>query len=170
MKKLCIVAVLAIFSFTSVNSQETKFGVTAGYLSVSEKIDFGDGAFSVSESGFYGGLFVEIAASDQLFIQPELLYANINELSFLQIPVMAKYYVADQINLQAGPQFNFVLEETSDDFTALGIGFGIGAGYDITENFLVVARYTFQINNNYTGEGDFEDRFNFLNVGLGYRF
>lgn len=170
MKKICLVIAFAIFSLSNVSAQDTQFGATAGYLSLSNKVNLGDGSISVSESGFYGGIFAEFGISDELKIQPELLYASVDEISFLLLPVMAKYYVADKFNLQGGLQFNFLLEDTDDDFSAFGVGLGLGAGYDITEKFLVQARYAFQINNSYTGEGDFESRFNFLNIGLGYRF
>lgn len=171
MKKLCLVALVALFSLSSYG-QETTFGATAGYLSGSIKAKSDGQSVSSSESGFYVGAFAEISISDVFSVQPELLYANIKDSGFIQIPIMAKYYVAEQFSLQAGPQVNISLEETGDDFSAIGIALGIGAGYDITEDFLVSARYALQINNSYTGPGssDLSLKTNFLNVGIGYRF
>lgn len=170
MKKLLLLAAVAAFGLSNVNAQETTFGVTAGFLNVSAKVEFGGDSASASESGFYVGGLVDIAISEEFHIQPELLYANVNEGSALMLPIIAKYYVAEGFNVQAGPQVTFSLEETVDDFSSIDFGLGIGAGYDIDENFFVEARYTFQVNNSYTGNADIEARANYLNIGLGYKF
>jgi len=105
-----LIALVALFSLSSAYGQDTRFGATAGYLSGSVKVDVGFGSVSVSESGFYGGVFAEIPLSDKFRIQQELLYASIDGADFLQLPVMAKYYVAEKFNIQGGLQFNLSLE------------------------------------------------------------
>ncbi len=161
---------VAVFSISAMNAQETRFGATAGYLNLSNKVDLGQGSVSVSEFGFYAGVFAEIGISDELKIQPELLYGSIDGLDILQLPVMAKYYVADKVNVQGGLQLNYILDTTVDDFSAFAVGLGLGAGYDITEDILVSARYAFQLNNSYTGDADLSSKFNYLSVGIGYKF
>jgi len=171
MKKLCLFVLVATFSL-SIYGQDTNFGATAGYLSGSIKAKSDGQSLSSSEAGFFVGAFAEFSVSDELKIQPELLYASINSEGFIQIPIMAKYYVADKFSLQGGPQINLSLEETGEDFTGFGLALGLGAGYDITEEFLISARYALQLNNGYTGAGsnDFSLKTNFLNIGIGYRF
>ncbi len=119
MKKLCIVAVLAIFSFTSVNAQEFAFGAKAGVNFASITGDQTDGVDS--RTSFHIGAVAEIPISDKLSVQPELLYSSQgakaksfgSELKFkydyLNLPVMVKYYVVEGMSLEAGPQVGLLL-------------------------------------------------------------
>lgn len=66
-----------------------------------------------TKTGFYAGFFAEINAGNQFKIQPALIYANIENASALQIPIMVKYYATLKFNLQFGPQFLLDLEENS---------------------------------------------------------
>ncbi len=159
------------FGFT-INAQDgnSRFGVTAGYLNANSKIESEGLSGSAGESGFFFGLIGEFEVSDKVSIQPELLYANVDDLSFLQIPVMAKVYVSEEFSLQAGPQITYTLEEVADDFTKVNLGLGIGFAYDFTNQFFVESRYTFQLNNYYTGSADIESRIGWLNIGVGYKF
>ena len=170
MRKLCLATIVVMFSIIIMNAQDTRYGATAGFLSASAKLDFNQISVSNTESGFYVGAFVEIGISDKFKIQPELLYASTDGFSSIQLPIMTKYYVSEKFNLQGGLQFNLSLEETSDDISAFTFGLGLGTGYDITEDFLITARYAFQLNDSYTGEGDISSKTNLLNIGLGYRF
>jgi len=171
MKNLCVVAVMAIFSFIGVNAQGTDFGATAGFISGNEKFKSGGESLSASESGFYVGIIAEIDVTEEFKIQPELLYAKVGEISFLQLPIIAKYYVSEKFNLLAGPQITYTLEnEVGDDVTKLNLGLGLGLGYDFTEKLFVQSRYAFQLNDYYTGNEDLSSKIGFLNIGLGYRF
>lgn len=170
MKKLCLVALVAIFSFGTLNAQGVNFGASAGYVSGNVKISEGGNSFTGSDSGFYFGLLAEIEVSEEFIVQPEIVYTNIESTGFLQIPIMAKYYVSDKFNILAGPQFTYTLEDVIDDFTKLNIGLGIGLGYDFSEEFFAQAKYAFQVNDYFTGSGDFSSTIGFLNVGIGYRF
>jgi len=177
MKKLVLVAVLAIFGLTSSNAQDTKFAVTAGYANVGARVSAsGFGSDSVSESGFFAGLSLDIPATEKLHIQPSVLYANANDGNFLIVPVMAKFYVADKFNLQAGPQAQLILEEAVEGISNFGLGLGVGAAYDISEKFYVEARYGFELTNRTNDlvfEGipvDIKTTFNTLTAGVGYKF
>ncbi|MBU2927241.1 porin family protein [Winogradskyella psychrotolerans] len=170
MKKLFLCAALAVCSFASVDAQEVSFGVTAGFLSGDAKVEYGGEEISYSDSGFYFGGVADIGISEEFHIQPELLYATIDGSSALMLPIMAKYYVAEGFNIQAGPQFVFSLEETGDDYSSIEIDLGIGVGYDINENFFIEARYALQLNNSYTGDEDLTAKANYINVGVGYNF
>lgn len=89
---------------------------------------------SKGQVGFHIGGFAEYQINDKLAIQPELListqgggrefktsgtdefgdyYAvsleNKLNLTYLQIPVMLKYQVADKLNIEFGPQIGFAL-------------------------------------------------------------
>ena len=156
MKKLILsAAAVLVFGFT--NAQDMKFGVKGGlnFANVS-----GEGNFK-NKIGFNVGAFAEIGVSDSFAVQPELLFstqgANASEgdgsfnLNYINIPVMAKFKVAEGFSLQAGPQFGLLMTATAkgggesldikEGFKTLDLGLNFGAGYDINENIMVDLRY-----------------------------
>lgn len=170
MKKL-LFAFIAVFFVMGVQAQE--FGVKAGYTMITAKADVE--GFSVSDdfSGFFVGLTSEFGISEAFAIQPEVLYASVEDVSFLYVPVMAKYYVTPQFSLQAGPQVNFSLD--ADDMeNEFGLDIAFGLGYAITEDFFIDARYGFEITNRLSNQDfdgmDVEGRYNTLMIGVGYKF
>ncbi|MEZ4802750.1 MAG: outer membrane beta-barrel protein [Gelidibacter sp.] len=170
MKKILVIAIIALSALTTSKAQDTKFGLVAGFLSISERAKAEDIAVSSSESGFYVGGLVDIQISEKFHVQPEVLYANVAETGFLYFPVLAKFYVADKFSLLAGPQASLFLDEVPEDFNSFGLDLTFGAVYDINEHFFVEARYGLEITNRYNGSLDITDRLNSLNVGLGYKF
>lgn len=95
---------------TGVNAQETTFGVKAGFTSGNASVEVANQEVSASESGFFVGLVADFTISDQFHVQPSALYTNIDDSSFLQIPVLGKFLIGEGgFNVQAGPQFNLVL-------------------------------------------------------------
>ena len=114
MKKLFLAA-FAVFAFTSVNAQD--FGVFANYASNS--FDGGD-----STSGFNIGVLAGFEISEKFSVQPELLYSAQGakedggdgelKLDYINIPVMAKFYVAEGFSLEAGPQVGFLMSAKSE--------------------------------------------------------
>ena len=157
MKKLCLIATLAIFSLQNIYAQGVSFGITGGLVigsadleiagidigSISSDLDVLDGG------GFYLGLLADAEIIGDFHVQPELLYTNIGGESAIFIPIMAKYYVAEKFNLQAGPQLDFVLDVPSivkEAINTFGFSMAIGAGFDITEKISVQAKYSFGLN------------------------
>lgn len=170
MKKLFLL-VTAFFMMNAMNAQ-TGLGVNGGLLIGMAKIDIeGIGDNSNSETGFYAGVFKQFPLSEGFEIQPAINAAVIDGEFALQIPIMAKYYVAQGFNVQAGPQFLFDFEDVGDDYSSFNFGLALGVGYDFTEKFLAEARYGFQLNNYYTGDLDgISLKTNTLNIGVGYKF
>ncbi len=157
MKKLIFSVIITIIGFTTIQSQNVSFGATGGLFlgsadaeiaglnipSLSSDLDVLDGG------GFYLGLLADVEVLGDFHIQPELLYANIGGESAIFIPIMAKYYVAEKFNLQAGPQLDFVLDVPSlvkDFVNTFGFSMAVGAGFDITEKISVQAKYSFGLN------------------------
>ena len=170
MKKVVLITLFTVaFTFNS-NAQDSRFGATAGFLNAGAKVTFGDDSVTASEAGFYLGLIGDFEVNEKFHVQPELLYASVDGSSAIFIPILAKFYVADAFNIQAGPEVSFSLEETGEDSSSLGVNIAGGLGYDITEDFFVEARYSQQINNAYTGDLDITARGNGLFIGVGYKF
>jgi len=110
MKKIMIIAVVAFLSTTAVKAQTISLGAKAGvnFASLS-----GDDVEDLdARTSFHLGLMAEARFSDKFAIQPEILYSSQGakvddmtlKLDYLTIPVMLKYYVTNEISLEAGPQ------------------------------------------------------------------
>nr|WP_288980983.1 porin family protein [uncultured Allomuricauda sp.] len=170
MKKLLLVAITVLgFTYLS-QAQEVRFGATAGYLNARGSVKADGISISASESGFYLGAVADFNVSENFNVQPELLYANVDGSSGLMLPILGKFAISEKFNLQAGPQLVFSLEDSIENYSSVEFDIAGGLGYDITDDFFVEARYTFQINNSYTGSEDVKVRGNYLTVGLGYKF
>lgn len=211
MKKLFLCAAMAAFAFTSVNAQEVTFGAKAGLnlASLGGDVEDVDGLTS-----FHFGAVAEISISEKFSVQPELLYsaqgAKIEEsysevgytisgesklkLNYLNIPIIAKYYVAEGFSVEAGPQLGLLLsaeedweysetfegETTSesgendvkDEYKGIDFGFNIGVGYKLNSGLNFAARYNLGLANINDGEGsdDFKINNNVLQVSVGYFF
>ncbi|MCC9071538.1 PorT family protein [Flavobacterium sp. F-65] len=201
MKKITL-SIVAVLAFGFANAQEVKFGAKAG-LNVSTLT--GDVEDVSSKVGFHVGGFAEIKLSDKFSIQPELLYSTQGakektsdfdfdtmevistdftvKLAYINVPVMAKYYVAEKFSLEAGPQIGFLVsakgkmsggsnEDIKDFYKSIDFGVNFGAGYDFTENLSVGARYNLGLSNIAKNEeGDNSKLKNSVfSLSVGYKF
>jgi opacity protein-like surface antigen len=183
MKKIVFLAVTTVLSFT-INAQDegvssSQFGVKAGFNSLSLRVSAEGASESESVSGFYVGVFGEFEVSKKLDIQPELQYVNVSEdgesSGFLVLPILAKYNASEQFSILAGPQLDYLLDEEDGGLSKLGLGLATGLAYNINEDFIIDARYAFGLSNRSKDldffEGfDIKTTFNYVQVGLGYRF
>lgn len=181
MKKLFFFSVFALFSIAALNAQEVNFGAKAGvnFASITgEDTDDLDGRTS-----FHIGVVTEISVSEKFSVQPELLYSSQGatmeesysedgysvkvdgtvKLDYINIPIIAKYYVAEGFSIEAGPQIGFLINsEMEVDATATGdgmtesysesedlqdyvkgtdIGLNFGLGYKLENGLNFGARY-----------------------------
>ena len=67
MKKLFLIATVAILGFTNVNAQEPSFGLKAGFNSLSIRVSVEGISDSESASGFYIGAFGEFQVHSWAF-------------------------------------------------------------------------------------------------------
>ena len=203
MKKIILTAAV-VFAFSFANAQDVKFGAKAG-LNISsitgDTDDYGDLS---SKVGFQVGGFAEIKISDKFAIQPELLYSAqgakskfseegisvkaTQKLAYLNIPVMAKFYVAKGFSLVAGPQLGFLLSaedevtasfegdsesesaDTKEFYNSTDFAFNLGAGYDVTENINLGVRYSIGLSNILKDSGDFKQNNSNIAIAVGYKF
>lgn len=158
MKKLLLSAIFIATTFYA-NAQETRFGVKVGVDFASAKVDLGPyGDVTDSQTGFFVGGFAEIGVNETFAIQPEILYVGISDFNMINVPILAKFKFADKFSAMAGPGISYLLDAEDDEFK---VNIDIAAGYDITEDIDVTARYSI-------GFGDV--KVSGLFIGAGYKF
>lgn len=212
MKNLFFTAFVFILGMTQIHAQadstSPEFGVKAGvnFATITgDDIDDLD-----SRTSFNVGLFMELPLSERFSFQPEVLYSgqgftmvtidqdnpfdtdeNVEyQLSYIQVPLLAKIYLVEGLSIEAGPQFGFKINEeidtepTSDggdtvidpddsyikDFDT---SIALGASYKFNGGFFINARYTHGITNIFKENTILEDvdaKNAVWQFGLGFSF
>ncbi|MDR1938377.1 MAG: PorT family protein [Tannerellaceae bacterium] len=152
---------------------ETKFGVKAGanLSTISnglENIDFSP----AMKAGFHLGVVANLhfgyrdegapAGTGWFGLQPELLYSRQGfavggeaiSFDYLSLPIMAKLYVTENFNIEAGPYFAYLLGVSPNSTVIEGaqinlsvvkggfdMGVGFGLGYEMKMGLTLGARY-----------------------------
>jgi len=164
MKKSILIACIAVLGITQINAQsDIRFGAKAGFnistLGGSSTLSFDP------KLGFHLGGVLEIPFTDDIIIQPEALISLQGSGGFFQddlnfwylnVPVIAKYNIWDELYIEAGPQISLLLsdniegnlvggfaddEDFLNDTNAIDIGLGFGAGYRLDDNFYFQLRF-----------------------------
>lgn len=185
MKKI-ILTVAVVFAIGIVSAQETRFGVKGG-LNIAS-ITKSDGASSLI--GFHVGFFAELKVSEKFTLQPEVLYSiqgakdsgiTLN-LGYINLPIMAKYYVAKDFSLELGPQIGFLVAakaksggesaSVKDFIKSTDFGLNIGAGYDVGENLIFGLRYNLGLSQvqQDLDAGESASKNAVFSVSVGYKF
>ena len=197
MKKTIFLALAIIGITTTGYSQKIKFGAKAGMNMASWAGDLEDGT-NMRVSMHFGGL-VEFKLTDKFSIQPEVLYSgqgvtmkgqySYNQsykssfrFDYLNIPVMAKYYIVEGFNVEAGPQVGVLLSskvmvkvddlKTVDDFEGetnnVDFAANFGLGYDLPMGIFFNARYSLGLVKVNDGKGEVKN--NVFSLSAGYKF
>lgn len=197
MKKLILFAALAIFVIANSNAQ-INFGAKAG---VNFATITGDDVESFdSRTAFHVGVVAEIVISETFSFQPELLYSaqgadysdeefeGTFKLDYLNIPLMAKFYVGEGFSLEAGPQIGFLLSAKDEyDFTGtafkseeedikefvkdIDFGINVGVGYKLEGGLNFGARYNLGLSDaNDSGDDSFTLKNSVIQAYVGYFF
>lgn len=187
MKKttLSLIAALALSFTANAQTPDVKIGVKGG-LNVSNLTNMTHGS---SLTSFHIGGVAEIFVNQKFSIQPEILFSsqgsaydgpyllnnklvNIESkttLDYINIPVMAKYYIVKGLNVQVGPQFGFLtnakykideatilghptpIDDSSvsvkDAYNTFDFGINFGAGYELPIGVFFDARYNVGLTN-----------------------
>ncbi|MGV8945820.1 MAG: porin family protein [Lutibacter sp.] len=195
MKKTLLIIGLIIFTFTTVNAQNgVDFGVKGGINFSNMISDYF--AENDSKTGIHFGLIAEIPFGDKFSIQPEILYSSQGtkakifmnggsprpseyNLDYIQIPILAKFYLVQNLSLEVGPSFNFLLkdEEIYNSVTITDVGnnieFGgvLGVSYKVKGGLFASFRYvngfSVALDRKYTDE-DAKNRV--VQLGIGFMF
>ena len=180
MKKILLLAVVTVLGFTNVNAQEIKFGAKGGLNFASISGNNSTGSDMVTSFNF--GVLSEISISDKFSFQPELMYSgqgysfndNTIALSYLNIPLMGKYYLTKGLSIEAGPQIGFLLAakndktDVKDSFNTFDFGVNFGLGYKLDNGLNFGVRYNLglnDINNLDNSSSKYKNRVFQLSVG-----
>jgi len=187
MKKI-ILSLFAVAALgLSANAQEVKFGPKAG-INIAN-LNGGD-IDTDMKIGFHVGAFAEILFTDKFALQPELLYsaqgAKASEgdvktnLDFINIPIMAKYYVIDNLAVEAGPYVGFLMKaenkadagsmDIKDDMSSIDFGLGIGASYNLDNGFFGGARYNLGLSDVQKDNDGDAIKNGVIQISVGYKF
>ena len=183
MKKFLLLAVVTVLGFVNVTAQEIKFGAKGGlnFATIS-----GDNAKDFDlVTAFNFGVVSEIPISEKFSFQPEVMYSgqgysfndNTVALSYLNIPLMGKYYVAKGLSLEAGPQIGFLLAaknekiNVKDSFKTVDFGVNFGVGYKLDNGLNFGARYNLGLTdiNNIEGSSS-KNKNGVFQISVGYFF
>ena len=197
MKKLLLGAALAVSSLTFAQQFGAKAGVNVSNLSSDNSLD------TNTKTGFYAGLMMNAPLAENFSIQPEVLYNSVGTeytygtvgtstltLDYITVPVMFQYNVVPQFYLEAGPEFGFLVnakqkiesgswsgsaELDKDNFNPFNFGVGLGAGFNLTNNIGINARYVAGFTdatdeNNQQFGSDANNKNNVFQAGLTFKF
>ena len=177
MKKLILILVATI-TVTTVSAQGLDLGIKAG----ANFANITDASGLSNKTGFVVGVFAGAKLGDKLAIQGDLLYSQQGaefdggsiDLNYVNVPVVLKYYVTENFNLQAGPQFGFIVDDNftevfgniaeAESFDLTGVA---GVAYDFPLGIRVSGRYNFgltDIMNSGSGKNSV------ITIAVGYSF
>ncbi len=181
------------------NDKAVSFGVKGGvnfatFVSGDDDFDSPD-----SRTSFHVGVLAEMPITDMFSVQAEALYSgqgfdldfegpdNDNaevQLDYINVPVLAKFYLTKGLSIEAGPQFSFLVNEefdfnpNSDDgdidledtpFEAEEFEFGMAAGLTFQTDMGLFAsgRYTRGFTDIYN---DANIQNSVFQISVGYKF
>lgn len=200
MKKGFLVIALVVFGATAVQAQQDwGFGVKGGVNFAN--LTGNDIGNTDGRTSFYAGLVGELPIVEDLFsIQPEVTYSgqgftiaqidqdnaldaddNIEyQLDYINVPILAKIYLIEGLSVQAGPSFNFKVNEEIDsnptsasgdisqnrakDFEVGGVA---GIEYKFNNGLFVQGRYNYGFTD-VLERGDVHN--SVFQAGLGFMF
>ena len=208
MKNIKIVILLLLISYTPLQAQKYKFGQKAG-LNLSTFAGDQTNNDNV-RTAFHVGAVMEYNLSDKFSIQSELLYSeqgvsdetqvdeNTNiertkKFNYLNLPVLAKYYLTENLSLEGGPQIGYLLKAefetvTTTNTTNVGVvtnsvnedlsknssdfdfGLALGIGYKLKSRINFAARYTLGLTNINNNNSSIDNQNRVFQLSVGYFF
>lgn len=147
---------LFFFSLNNLNAQsDWKYGVLGGFTISDVNGDTADALNTSSSESFHAGFTVEFPINKKWSFQTYLLYSEQGfefdtgmgagevELTYINVPFMANYYLIEGLHVSAGPQIGFAVDKelTMADGTkgdirnVVNSDFGLNAGLGYKTKF-----------------------------------
>lgn len=171
MKKLFVFALSILFSGVAVAQSPVKLGIKGGLNIANLNINNNGSAVNTdSRLAPHIGLLAHIHLSDQIGLQPELVYSGqgteLNfgggnntkqNLEYINIPLMLQYMFDNGFRIEAGPQLGFLTsaklktgsttDNNTDDYKKTDVGLGFGLSYLSYSGLGIGGRYNLGLNN-----------------------
>lgn len=200
MKQLILIFIGILTALTA--SAQLSVGVKGG-LNIASSTD----SDTKSKPGFYAGVVMELPMNSFIGIQPEVVYSRQGSMhkaegvkmwekyNYLNIPVLAKFYLLKIFSLEVGPQFGFMLDGkyreksggvaieydlNNDHYRTFDLSLAVGLSVKVTRHMDISARYNIgltNVNKKYEiREGDVvytqdkKYKNGVFQAGLGFRF
>src|SRR5688500_7944859 len=198
-KQVVIMCLMLAAAQQAYSQAEVALGIKAGpnFSTIDTKASAGTNY--KNRAGFHGGAFLLIKAAKFGF-QPEIIFSqqgskveiNSKDLesnfSYMNIPVILKLYTIAGINIQAGPQFGFVMsgeapvqqtlggaatvEDVKERMKKSDFTVALGLGWDLPFGLTIDARYNLGLSKIYKDApsqqtGDAKNQV--FQVSLGYK-
>lgn len=158
MKKTIATLILLVLGTGISQAQLLEFGVKGGVNFANYTGGNVSGVDFKTITSYHAGMVMELKVFENFAIQPELLYSTQgaeleglgdqvkNELGYLSIPVLAKFYLtSNELSLELGPQASFLVSERNEvdanDTNSFEFGIAGGLSYKITKSIFVSGRY-----------------------------
>ena len=192
MKKLFLLVALVAAAFIS-KAQEITIGPKVG-MNVTNISNIDDSKNKVS---IHVGAFAEWKVNDFFAIQPEVVYSRQgfrykengtkikNRVNYLNIPVLAKLYVLENLSVDLGPQLGLALngkavaknngdthKYKNKDLNTVEFSWAIGLSYN-WDRFMFSARYNIGLSNVMDKDKSWDKSNNknhVFQLSVGYRF
>ena len=145
-------------------------------------------------TGFYAGAFAEYRLNYWFGVQAEALYSaqgvkyfpvsNVElkyKQDYINVPILAKFYILDNLSVDLGPQFGFLVNDDAEakvgnwsanyntDTKSFDFSVAMGLNYTLFNHLDITARYNLGLTDTY-GNINGTNRNGVIQVGLGYRF
>jgi len=204
MKKIILTVAAVMALSTAAKAQDTnsgnvKLGIKAG-LNVATLTGEDVSDDVKSRVGFHAGVVAEFKVAPNFSIQPELLYSqqgakidtfeesfNVEttlKVNYLNLPVLAKYYIIKGLSIEAGPQIGYRLSskmkvevpglgtdeiDFKDQTKSIDFGLVGGVAYDLPMGVFFQARYNAGLSK-INDDNDGSAKNGVFQVSVGYKF
>lgn len=191
MRKLLVLAVVILVAANVKAQMDITIGPKGGFNVTNISNWDTKNKFSMHVGGF-----AELRINDFFAVQPELLYSRQGardkengvktrlRVNYLNIPILAKLYVLDELSVDLGPELGFALNgkykikdgdktttyKLSSEVNTVAVNFAIGLSYNWNE-IMFSARYNIGLSNVLDKDaGGGNNKNHVFQLAVGYRF
>jgi hypothetical protein len=187
LKKVTLVALLTAIGAGAFAQSQFSVGLKGGLNFANLDVKSISNTYD-NRTGYHAGAFA-LMKFGNIGIQPELIFSQqgstvkVNgadlesNFSYMNIPIMVKLYTVAGINLQAGPQFGFLMndpvvvddnQEIQGAIKKSDIALGLGVGWDLPFGLTIDGRYNLGLQN-VSDDPSFDIKNQVFQVSVGFK-